>query len=61
MSRDGGIGRRTGLKIPRWQQRGGSIPPPGTNKINDLRKSKSFFFPYIRNSIYFMNLNTVDI
>src|SRR6185436_6703630 len=28
--RDGGTGRRTGLKIPRWQHHGGSIPPPGT-------------------------------
>ena len=27
----GGIGRRTGLKIPRWRQRAGSIPAPGTN------------------------------
>ena len=38
-----------------------SDAPSRTNKINDLRKSKSFFLPYIRNSIYFMNLNTVDI
>ena len=30
-SRDGGTGRRTGLKIQRWQQRAGSIPAPGTN------------------------------
>ncbi len=29
-SRGGGIGRRTGLKIPRWQQREGSIPSLGT-------------------------------
>src|SRR4051812_32660522 len=28
--RDGGIGRRTGLKIPRWQHHVGSIPTPGT-------------------------------
>jgi hypothetical protein len=28
--RDGGIGRRAGLKIQFWQQSGGSIPPPGT-------------------------------
>ncbi|GEM_PF-3991402 len=33
ISRDGGIGRRTGLKIPRWRQRGGSIPPPGTTML----------------------------
>ncbi|MCD6025917.1 MAG: hypothetical protein K0R08_436 [Solimicrobium sp.] len=31
--RDGGIGRRTGLKIPRWKQRAGSIPAPGTTKF----------------------------
>lgn len=29
--RDGGTGRRTGLKIQRWRQRAGSIPAPGTN------------------------------
>ena len=29
--RGGGIGRRTGLKIPRWKQRAGSIPAPGTS------------------------------
>jgi hypothetical protein len=28
--RDGGTGRRTGLKIQRWRQRAGSIPAPGT-------------------------------
>ena len=27
---DGEIGRRKGLKIPRWQHRAGSIPAPGT-------------------------------
>ena len=27
----GEIGRRKGLKIPRWQHRAGSIPAPGTN------------------------------
>ena len=30
LSRGGGIGRRTGLKIQRWQQREGSIPSLGT-------------------------------
>jgi hypothetical protein len=29
-SRDGGTGRRSGLKIRRGQPRGGSTPPPGT-------------------------------
>jgi hypothetical protein len=29
-SRDGGTGRRSGLKIRRKQFHGGSIPPPGT-------------------------------
>ena len=32
-SRDGGTGRRTGFKIPRWQQRASSILAPGTNKL----------------------------
>ena len=31
--RDGGIGRRTGLKIPRWRQRAGSIPALGTKNM----------------------------
>src|SRR6266567_3740745 len=31
LGRDGGIGRRAGLKIQFWQQSGGSIPPPGTS------------------------------
>src|SRR6185437_4954728 len=30
MRRDGGTGRRSGLKIRRSQGRGGSTPPPGT-------------------------------
>ena len=33
---DGEIGRRSGLKIRRPQGRGGSSPPPGTNKINQF-------------------------
>lgn len=32
--RSGGIGRRTGLKIQRWQQRAGSIPASGTTCYN---------------------------
>jgi hypothetical protein len=35
-SRDGGIGRRSGLKIRRPQGHGGSTPPPGTMKTKDL-------------------------
>jgi hypothetical protein len=35
-SRDGGTGRRSGLKIRRSQGRGGSTPPPGTNKLKSL-------------------------
>ena len=31
ISRNGGIGRRKGLKIPRWQHRIGSTPITGTN------------------------------
>ena len=30
----GGIGRRKGLKIPRWQHRAGSSPAPGTTFLN---------------------------
>ena len=30
---DGGIGRRKGLKIPRWQHRAGSNPAPGTTAL----------------------------
>ena len=36
-SRDGGTGRRSGLKIRRGQPRGGSTPPPGTKILKDLR------------------------
>jgi hypothetical protein len=36
MGPDGEIGRRSGLKIRRPQGRGGSSPPPGTNKIKEL-------------------------
>jgi hypothetical protein len=36
-SPDGEIGRRSGLKIRRPQGRGGSSPPPGTNKEKGLR------------------------
>ena len=34
--RCGGTGRRKGLKIPRWQQRTGSIPVSGTSKKDIL-------------------------
>ena len=33
-SRDGGTGRRSGLKIRRPSGLGGSTPPPGTTAIN---------------------------
>ncbi len=42
----GGIGRRKGLKIPRWKHRAGSIPAPGT--IYTLRTLE---FSYIINSV----------
>lgn len=47
--RDGGIGRRTGLKIPRRQLHGGSIPPPGTNSSFQLvsYRIKSFVITII--------------
>ena len=35
----GEIGRRKGLKIPRWQHRAGSSPAPGTNKNSELVES----------------------
>jgi hypothetical protein len=35
-SRDGGTGRRSGLKIRRGQPRGGSTPPPGTKILKEL-------------------------
>src|SRR5580658_10523129 len=40
--RDGGTGRRSGLKIRRPQGRGGSTPPPGTIKINKIRSTGIF-------------------
>ena len=51
--RDGGIGRRSGLKIRRWQQRGGSIPPPGTirglsHEIDNLAYDSSKVFARIK-------------
>ena len=33
LGRDGGTGRRSGLKIRRASALGGSIPPPGTKPI----------------------------
>ncbi len=35
MSRSGGIGRRTGFKIQRWQHRKGSSPFSGTREFID--------------------------
>ncbi len=35
--RSGGIGRRNGLKIRRWQQRAGSSPAFGTKRIYGKR------------------------
>ena len=35
-SRDGGIGRRNGLKIRRSQEYGGSSPPLGTNFLFNI-------------------------
>jgi hypothetical protein len=37
-SRDGGTGRRSGLKIRRPSGLGGSTPPPGTMVLNELCK-----------------------
>src|ERR1700687_63237 len=40
--RDGGTGRRSGLKIRRGQPHGGSIPPPGT-KLLETRDKQGIF------------------
>ncbi len=54
-SRDGGTGRRSGLKIRRGQPRGGSTPPPGTNETNYLagflNKNSSTGFTGVPNSV----------
>ena len=54
----GEIGRRKGLKIPRWQHRAGSIPALGTIfKINSLQR-----FPHVRLLKYFIAKNQrVDV
>ena len=41
VSPGGEIGRRKGLKIPRWQHRAGSSPAPGTLEIYSSSKSPS--------------------
>ena len=47
--RDGGIGRRTGLKIPRWRHHVGSIPTPGTKHLSDsVLGSRSKLEPDLR-------------
>ena len=45
----GEIGRRKGLKIPRWQHRAGSIPAPGTNigSSNVLLDSSNPYYTHI--------------
>ncbi len=39
---DGEIGRRKGLKIPRWQHRAGSTPAPGTNNPKKVQYDSTF-------------------
>ena len=46
-SRNGGIGRRKGLKIPRWQHRIGSTPIFGTNKKTTLDSLWWFLFIFV--------------
>ena len=59
----GGIGRRTGLKIPRWRQRAGSIPAPGTNFYELLLMLKvitlcnNFVTFYLINNMRYVNLS----
>ena len=42
--RDGGTGRRSGLKIRRPQGHGGSTPPPGTKIYNAINTLKSIIY-----------------
>ena len=50
--RSGGIGRRTGLKIPRWQHRAGSSPAFGTMSINFFFQPEMFFLSFSRFFFY---------
>ena len=50
-SRDGGIGRRTGLKIPRSQGHEGSIPSLGTIQKSSHNEDFYFFYPFSNNLI----------
>ena len=52
LCRDGGIGRRTGLKIQRGQLHGGSIPPPGTRPSSHM-KSVRMRAKFCRNGRYY--------
>ena len=52
LCRDGGIGRRTGLKIQRGQLHGGSIPPPGTRPSSHM-KSVRMCAKFCRNGRYY--------
>ena len=45
----GGIGRRTGLKIQRWQHRAGSTPAAGI--LQFLKKTRDYF------RVFFLSLN----
>ncbi len=45
----GGIGRRTGFKIQRLQERAGSIPAPGTENL--FRNGEVFLCPYANPSL----------
>ncbi len=50
MRRCGGIGRRKGLKIPRWQHRTGSSPVSGT-KIPVLVRGRDFYLLAVTSSL----------
>ena len=39
-----GIGRRTGLKIPRWRHRAGSTPAAGTSSSQATYRLRRFFY-----------------
>ena len=53
--RCGGTGRRKGLKIPRWQQRTGSIPVGGTES---KRNARTLVFAFL---LLFMSAKFCDL
>ena len=52
----GGIGRRKGLKILRWQHRTGSTPVTSTTEALDLSRASAFFMPEISSRLKRQNI-----